>query len=100
MEFKLNKILIVNLRVVNAVYTQEVERRNQSYVYTAYVDDRRAPDVNSSYLPVVRVFAWFRRKDAVTRRWQCIFWDEDLSRPVESTVVGWTDLNIFDSTIQ
>jgi len=72
---------------------------NQSYVFTAYVDDRHAPDVQTTWLPVLRVFAWFPRKDTVTQRWRCLFWDESLNGcPVESVVIGWTDLNAFDST--
>jgi len=74
---------------------QEVEKGNQSYVYTAYIDGRTTADVKSAWLPVLRVFAWFRRKDAVVRRWRCVFWDEDLVRPIEGLVVGWTDLNKF-----
>ena len=47
---------------------------NLSYVYTAYVDDREAPDVQPTWLPVVRVFAWFRRTERVTGQWRCVFW--------------------------
>ena len=80
---------------------QEVDSGNQSYVYTAYLDDRRTPDLQSpDWLAVLRVFAWFRRNDAVTNRWRCVFWNEDLSRPVETMVVGWTDLNKFDAAVE
>ena len=71
-----------------------------SYVYTAYIDDREAPDVKSSWLPVVRVFAYFPRTDSVTGKWRCVFWNGDFSQPLERVVVGWTDLNKFDSYIQ
>lgn len=72
---------------------------NLSYVYSAYVDARQAPDVQSTWLPVLRVFAWFRRGDTVTRQWQCVLWDEALSQPVQSvSVASWTDLNKFDSS--
>ena len=73
---------------------------NLSYVYTAYFDDRQTPDVEPSWLPVVRVFAWFNRTENVTGQWRCVLWDDELRRPMERAVVNWTDLNIFDSTIE
>jgi len=69
-----------------------------SYVYSAYVDDRQAPDVQSTWLPVLRVLAWFRRTETVTGQWLCVFWDEQFRHPVERVVVAWTDLNTFDPT--
>jgi len=69
-----------------------------SYVYTAYVDDRETPDVKSSWLPVVRVFASIRRTENVTGQWRCVFCDDRFSHPVESVVVGWTDLDKSDSS--
>ena len=69
-----------------------------SYVYTAYVDERQAPDVKPSWLPVVRVFAWFRRTENVTGQWRCVLWDNRFSQPLERVVVGWTDLDKSDSS--
>jgi len=71
-----------------------------SYVYSAYFDDREAPDVKPSWLPVVRVFAYLRRSDNVTGKWRCVFWKDDFTQPLERVVIGWTDLNKFDSKIQ
>jgi len=71
-----------------------------SYVYTAYIDDRETPDVHPSWLPVVRVFTWFRRTETVTGQWRCLLWDDKFIEPLERVVVGWTDLNTFDSAIQ
>jgi len=71
-----------------------------SYVYSAYFDDREAPDVETSWLPVVRVFAWFRRTEDVTGKWRCVFWNDAFTQPLEQVVVGWTDLNNFDSSTE
>ena len=79
---------------------QVVDRMNMSYVYSAYIDDRKTPDVEPSWLPVLRVFTWLRRRESVTTTWRCVFWDEDFSQPVEGVVVGWTDLNKFDSSTE
>jgi len=73
---------------------------NLSYIYSAYVDDREAPDVQSTWLPVVRIFAWFRRTENVTGRWRCVLWYDAFSQQLESVVVSWTDLNKFDSSIE
>ena len=74
------------------------ESGHRSYVYSAYVDDRKAPDVQSSWLPVLRLFVWMRRSDAATvTRWRCLIWNENFTQPIASVVVGWTDLNTFDT---
>jgi len=83
---------------VKVVYVQTVDdNASLSYVYTAYVDDREAPDVQSTWLPVVRIFAWFPRTQNVTGRWRCVLWDDAFTQPQESVVVGWTDLDKCDT---
>ena len=79
---------------------QAVDSVNRTYVYSAYIDERTAPDVEPVWLPVVRIFAWLPRKESVVGNWRCVFWNEDFTEPVEATVVAWTDLNKFDSATE
>jgi len=67
-----------------------------SYVYSAYMDDRKARDIEPAWLPVVRVFAWFSRQENVTGQWRCVFWNEHFNESLESVVLAFTDLNKFD----
>jgi len=93
--------VIVFRRTIVLCYVQPVDKEaNLSYIYSAYVDSRPAPDVKSAWLPVLRVFTWFPRHGVtVTQQWRCVLWDETLRQPVDSVAVAaWTDLNKFDSS--
>jgi len=72
---------------------------NFSYVYSAYVDDRQAQDVQQLWLPVLRLFVLFRRTEhmKLLQHWRCLLWNERLSQSLERMVVGWTELKDSDS---
>jgi len=79
--------------------TQPVEV-NSSYVYSAYLDDRLAPDVDSKALPVVRVFTGLPRNaiGQARRNWYCVFWYNAVDLPLVMPVAGITDLDVLDTT--
>ena len=71
-----------------------------SYVYSAYIDDRRAADVShliADSRPLLRVFSWLPRQMPATCHWRCLFWHRDHDFPLERSVIAWTDLDHFDS---
>ena len=71
-----------------------------SYVYSAYIDDRRARDVSELFpdsRPLLRVFAWMPRHLPATCNWRCLFWHRNQDFPLERPVISWTDLDHYDS---
>jgi len=68
---------------------------NSSYVYSAYLDDRLAPDIDLKALPVVRIFTALLRSatDEARRSWQCAFWYNMTDLPLVMPVAGITDLD-------
>jgi len=79
---------------------QAIGNVTSSYVYSAYIDDRRTSDVSKLFtdmIPFVRVFAWVpRHVHAARPHWRCIYWRTDNQFPLEQPVIAWTDLNILE----
>jgi len=86
-----------------------------SYVYSAYIDDRPAPDLSQLHHDVthrhqsqaqgqgqghagavLRVFAWVPRHMPAGCSWLCLFWRKDHELPLERPVIAWTDLDHYD----
>ena len=85
---------------LSSTVLQAAGSRPSAYVYSAYVDDRRAPDVSQLFVdsrPVLRVFAWMPRHRPATCSWHCLFWHRERDFPLERPVIAWTDLNYFDT---
>lgn len=82
------------------VFTKPMDD-NRSFVYSAYIDDRPAPDVNLKELPVVRILAAIPRGDVRNGRklFRCIFWFENKDWSVETHVIRITDMNKFDQKL-
>ena len=75
---------------------QEVGRGLVSYVYSAYIDDRRAPDVYKvipDCRPLLRVFVHIPLSTPATHHWRCLFWRRAHQFPLERHLISWSYLH-------
>ena len=99
-------------RYVSLCLLQPIGGWPYSYVYSAYIDDRRARDLSQLVVvhrqsepsrpaapvaAVLRVFAWVPRYMPADCPWRCLYWSRRHQLPLERPVIAWTDLNHFDS---
>lgn len=92
LQFNLHKIIPTpdNIQVIG---------NESAFVYSAYIDDRRARDAKlSRHRPVVRIFAYFLNKVNPIKMWKCIFWyntDQATQIGVDIPINGVTNLDLL-----